>query len=67
MMGVVARQTVIIDKNLQLALAQRKTVEMWKTVHCRTGRMHGRLVDQMYLAEPRRIARCRARQRGEAA
>ena len=66
-MGVAAWQTVIIDKDLQLALAQRRTVEIRKIVHCRTGRMHGRLVDQIYLAEQRRVARYRARQPGEAA
>src|SRR6266436_6997343 len=65
--GVAVRQTVIIDKDLQLALAQRRAVEMRKIVHCRTGRMHGRLVDQIYLAEQRRVVSCRARQRCEAA
>src|SRR5437016_13433569 len=67
MMGVAARQTVIIGKDLQLAFTQRRTVEMRKIVHSRAGGMHGRLVDKIYLAEQHRIARCRARHCGEAA
>src|SRR5208282_6396676 len=61
-MRITARQTIVVDKDPEFALAQRRTVEMRQVVHCRAGRMHGRLVDQMYLAKQARIAGNRARQ-----
>src|SRR5216683_850282 len=65
-MGIAPRQTVIVNKNPKLALAQRRAVEVRQVVYCRTGRVHGRLVDQMYLAEETRVTRCGARHRCEA-
>ena len=63
---IAARQTVIVDQNLELALAQRRTVEMRQVIDCRAGRVHGRLVDQMYLTEKGWVARRRTRHRGQA-
>src|SRR6516162_3627515 len=46
MVSIAARQSVIVDENSQLALAQCRTIEMRRVIHRRTGRMHSRLVDQ---------------------
>src|SRR6516162_7075455 len=51
MVRIATRQAVIVDENLELAFAQRRAVEMRQIIHRRAGRMHGRLVDQMYPAE----------------
>ncbi len=54
--GVAAGQTVVIDKDLQLALAQRRVVEMRQVVDRGTGGVHRRLIDQMHFAEKLRVA-----------
>ena len=51
MMGIAVGQPVIIDEYLELALAQRRAVEMGQVIDRRSGRVHGRLVDQMDLAQ----------------
>jgi hypothetical protein len=63
---IAACQTVIVDQNLELALAQRRTVEMGQVIDCRAGSVHGRLVDQMYLTEKGWVARRRTRDLGQA-
>ena len=71
MMGIAVGQAVIVDEYLQLALAQRRAVEMGKVIDRRSGGVHGRLVDQMDLAQtgmhrrrPRRGREAKCRKNG---
>jgi hypothetical protein len=64
-MRLAARQAVVIDKDAQLALAQGGAVEMRQVIDCRAGRVHRRLVDQMYLAEEAGLARQCTGHRGQ--
>jgi hypothetical protein len=57
MMGIAIRETVIVEEYLELALAQCRAVEMRKIINRRPGRVHGRLVNQMDLAEKGWITR----------
>jgi hypothetical protein len=57
MMGIAVCEPVIVDEYLELAFAQCRAVEMRKIINSRAGRVHGRLVDQMDLAEKGWITR----------
>ena len=54
--GVATRQTVVIDKDLQLALAQRRAVEMRQVIDRGAGGVHRRLIEQVDFAEKLRVA-----------
>src|SRR6516164_1377174 len=56
MMRVAARQTVIVDKYLQLAFAQGGAVEVRQIVDRRARSVHRRLINQMDPAKKRRVA-----------
>src|SRR6476660_3236550 len=62
MMGVAAFQAIVVDENLQFALAQRRAVEMRQIIDRGAGRVHRRLVNQMNLAEEIGVAGDRERQ-----
>jgi hypothetical protein len=64
-MGVAAGQTIVVDKDLKLAFAHGRAVEMRQVIDRGACRMHCRLVDQMYLAEKGRVAGGRAIEVGE--
>src|SRR5690348_6456051 len=66
MVRIAARQAVVVDENLELALAQRRTVEVRQMIYCRAGRVHGRLVNQMELPEKGRVPRRRTGHGGQA-
>jgi hypothetical protein len=61
-MGITICEPIIIDEYLELAFAQCRAIEMRKIINRRTGRVHGRLVDQMDLAEKGWITRHSARE-----
>jgi len=63
---IATRQAVVVNENPELALAHRRTVEVRQIIHCRAGRMHGRLVDQMYLTEKGWVADRRTGHGGQA-
>ncbi len=54
---IATRQTVVVDKDLQLALAQRWAVEMRQVIDGSACCVHRRLVNQMNIAKQRGIAR----------
>ena len=62
---IATRQTVVVDKDLQLALAQRWAVEMRQVIDGSACCVHRRLVNQMNIAKQRGIARDITRQRRE--
>ena len=51
MVRIAARQTVVIDKDLQFALPHRRVVEMRQVVNGRPRGMHGRLINQIQRPE----------------
>ena len=67
MMGVAAFQTVVIDEDLQLALAHRRAVEMRQVIDRGPGGVHRRLIHQVDLAEKIGVAGDREGQRGDPA
>src|SRR6266404_5358453 len=56
MVRIASRQAVVIDEYPQLALAKGRTVEVRQVVDGGTRGVHGRLINQMNLAEERRVA-----------
>src|SRR3954453_8764147 len=63
MVGVAPRKAVIVDENLQFALAECRVVEVRQAIHRGSGGMHGRLIDEMHIAEEFGVAGHRQRQR----
>jgi len=55
MVRIASRQAVIIDEYLQLALAKGRAVKVRQVVDGGTRGVHGRLINQMNLAEERRV------------
>src|ERR1700756_5113691 len=51
MVRIAARQAIIVDEYLKLALAQGWAVEMRQVIDGRTCGVHCRLIDQVYLTE----------------
>jgi hypothetical protein len=56
MMRITARQAIVVDKYLKLALAQGRAVEMRQIIDRGTCGVHRRLIDKVYLTEERRVA-----------
>ena len=56
MVGVSARQAIVVDKYLKLALAQGWAVEVRQIINGGTCGVHRRLIDKVYLTEKCRIA-----------
>ncbi len=60
--GVATRQTIVVDEDLQLSLAQRRVVEVRQIVDRGAGGVHRRLINQVDFAEKLRVADDRERQ-----
>jgi predicted chitinase len=56
MVRVSARQAIVVDKYLKLALAQGWAVEVRQIINGGTCGVHRRLIDKVYLTEKCRIA-----------
>ena len=65
MVGIAIRQPVVVDEDLQLALAHRRIVQMRHIVNSGAGRMHGGLINQMQFPEHLRITGDLARQNAQ--
>jgi hypothetical protein len=66
MMGIAICEPVIVDEYPKLAPAQCRAVEMRKIINRRAGCVHGRLVDQVNLAQKAGVARQRTTQTSQA-
>jgi hypothetical protein len=51
MMSIAARQAIVVDKYLKLALAQSRAVEVRQIIDRGTCGVHRRLIDKVYLTE----------------
>src|SRR5260370_24413893 len=56
MVRIAARQAIVVDKYLKLALAQGRAVEVRQIIHGGTRGVHRCLIDKVYLTEKQRIA-----------